>query len=255
MFNILLKIKNITKYYISKESKKTIKIEALKGVYLDVYKGEILGLLGQNGAGKSTLASIIATLHPATSGDIIFQDESIYNNFDNILRFRRILGYCPQKANFEPDLTIEENLIFAGRYFNLDKNFIKERVSFLLNKFDLYKYKDSKPNILSGGYKQRLLIARALIHEPKLIILDEPTVAMDPGIRKALWQDIIDLKSQGITVLLITHYLDEAEALSDRVCIMDNGLIKFIGTTKELKESFGQGKFEDIFLELLKAQD
>lgn len=249
MNNVLLKIDNIKKTYFSKNKK----IEALKGISLDINKGEILSLLGQNGAGKTTLSSIIATLHPATSGDIIFENSSIYKNKNNILNFRKNLGYCPQKSNFEEALTIEETLIFSARYFNLKENIIKDKVINLLNKFDLYKYKDLNPEILSGGYKQRLLIARALIHEPKLVILDEPTVAMDPQVRRALWSDILELKKQNITIILTTHYLDEAEMLSDRICILDKGLIKVIATEKELKSKYNLSKLEDIFLEILNS--
>lgn len=251
MSNILLKIENIKKEFISIENKAKIKIEALKGISIYIYEGEIISLLGQNGAGKTTLLSIIATLHPATSGDILFKDNSIYKNIKTVLTFRRNLGYCPQKANFEPGLTVEEILIFSGRYFNLNEDLIKKRVMLMLEKFDLYKYKKSDPNILSGGYRQRLLIARALIHDPKLLILDEPTIAMDPEIRRNLWQEIITLKKQGITILLTTHYLDEAETLSDRVAILDKGLIKVTGTPRELKKIYNKAKLEEIYLNIL----
>jgi len=118
----------------------------------------------------------------------------------------------------------------------------------------LQKYLDSKPDVLSGGYKQRVLIARALMHNPKLIILDEPTVGLDPHIRHQLWENINTLKKEGVTVLLTTHYLDEAEVLSDRICILDKGKIKLIDTPENLKNIHQMGKLEDIFIKLMKEE-
>jgi ABC-type multidrug transport system ATPase subunit len=242
----LLSIKNIKKTYTTKE--KTI--EALKGVSLDIYKGEVLGLLGVNGAGKSTLSSIIATLHPASSGDITYNGASIYNDLPS---FRMRLGYCPQKPNLNPYLTLEQNLIFAGRFYGVPEDAIKERIAILAKRFGLQDYLQEKAAILSGGYKQRFMIARSLIHQPEFIILDEPTVGLDPHIRRNLWTMIKELKNDGITVLLTTHYLDEAEKLSDRVCILDKGLIKLIDTPDKLMADFKQKNLEDVFIELLKA--
>ncbi|MBA2306809.1 ABC transporter ATP-binding protein, partial [Candidatus Dependentiae bacterium] len=156
MPNRLLRISDITKTYYGKD----ITIEALKGVTLDIYKGEILGLLGVNGAGKTTLSSIIATLHPPTAGDIIMDGKTIY---DDVIGYRSILGFCPQKPNFEKSLSVEENLIFAGRYYLMPEDEIKKRAHELLEQFSLMKYAKATPDILSGGYKQRLLIVRALM--------------------------------------------------------------------------------------------
>ncbi len=242
----LLSIENIKKSYGTKE--KTI--QALKGVTLDIYKGEVLGLLGVNGAGKSTLSSIIATLHPASSGDITYNGTSIYNDLPG---FRMKLGYCPQKPNLNPYLTLEQNLMFAGRFYGVPEDTIKERIAILAKRFDLQNYLQEQAAILSGGYKQRFMIARSLIHQPEFIILDEPTVGLDPHIRRNLWTMIKELKHDGITVLLTTHYLDEAEKLSDRVCILDKGLIKLIDTPDKLMADFKQKNLEDVFIELLKA--
>lgn len=248
MSNILIDVKNITKVYKDKDAE----IEALKGVSLSIYEGEIIGLLGVNGAGKTTLSSIIATLHPATSGDILFRGSSIYAH---LMQYRKSLGFCPQKANFEKMLTVEENLVFAGRYFGINEAEIKERVQLLMDQFDLTQYANKSPEILSGGYKQRLLIARSLVHNPAIVILDEPTAAMDPHIRRQLWQKIKMLKEQGVTILLTTHYLDEAEILSDRVCILDKGSIKFIDTPENLKLAHKKGRLEDVFLELVQQNN
>ncbi len=242
----LLEVNNIRKKYITNRGES----EALKGVFLTINKGEILSLLGVNGAGKSTLSGIIATLHPATSGDILFKGESIYKNIEN---FRSKIGYCPQKPNLNPMLTLEENLLFAGRFYGLTEPVIKDRIKSLAAQFELEKYLQESASILSGGYKQRFMIARSLIHNPELIILDEPTVGLDPHIRRNLWDVITSLKKQGITVLLTTHYLDEAEKLSDRVCILDKGQIVLIDTPDKLIADFKQKNLEDMFIELLRA--
>lgn len=240
---ILLNIKDVTKKYDS-----TPPIHALKGVNLEIYEGEVLSLLGVNGAGKTTLSSIISTLHPPTSGDILYQGKSIY---DDVIGFRRVIGMSPQKPNIDEMLTLKENLIFAGRYFNVPENTIQQRCMDLMEKFELLKYADSKGSVLSGGYKQRFILARTLMHSPKLVILDEPTVALDPHIRRNLWDTIKNLKKDGITVLLTTHYLEEAEVLSDRVCILDRGVIKLVDTPENLKINFSKSNLEDVFIKLL----
>lgn len=236
----LLSLEKITKRYATKE--------ALRGISFDIFKGEIVSLLGVNGAGKTTLSSIIATLHPPTSGDITYNEQSIYKD---IAHFRSKIGYCPQKPNLNPMLTLEQNLIFAGRYYGLDEHTIASRIAYLVQKFELQEYLQQKADVLSGGYKQRFMIARSLIHKPELIILDEPTVGLDPHIRRSLWEVIKDLKKEGITILLTTHYLDEAEKLSDRVCILDKGQIQLIDTPDNLMTDFKQKNLEDVFLALL----
>lgn len=243
--NILLSIQNITKKFVT--STKTIR--ALKGVSLDIYQGEILSLLGVNGAGKTTLSSIISSLNPPTSGDILYQGSSIYKD---LMNYRKNIGFCPQKPNIDGMLTIEENLHFAGRYFNIPENEIKLRAKILMQKFNLTQYAQSKGSILSGGYKQRFLLARTLMHQPKIVILDEPTVGLDPQIRRNIWDIIKNLKKDGVTVLLTTHYLDEAEYLSDRVCILNKGVIKLIDTPNNLKKIYHQDNLENVFIELIK---
>src|SRR5579885_72114 len=244
MSKMLLTLKNIRKKYNDRE--------VLKGINLEIQEGEILSLLGVNGAGKTTLSSIIATLHPATSGDIFWNGKSI---FDDLLNYRRIIGFCPQKPNLETALTLEENLIFAGRYYGLDNAAIKQRVAELVQKFNLSTYLKSHASILSGGFKQRFVIARTLMHSPKLVILDEPTVGLDPQIRHQLWQVIRELKQSGITVLLTTHYLDEADALADRVCIIDAGAIMTVDTPANLKSIHQKASLEEVFLKLSSAAD
>lgn len=242
MPNILLSLQGITKRYATKE--------VLHGISLDIMQGEIMSLLGVNGAGKTTLSSIIATLHPPTAGDIIYRGESIYRN---ITEYRLKLGYCPQKPNLYPQLTLEQNLIFAGKFYGLTAAETQPRIARLVEQFELQEYLQQKASVLSGGYKQRFMIARSLIHQPDFIILDEPTVGLDPQIRRQLWEMIKELKKSGITILLTTHYLDEAEKLSDRVCILDQGHIRLIDTPDKLMADFKQNNLEDVFIELLKA--
>lgn len=240
MKNISLKIKNVTKYYSTKD--------ILKGISFDVYKGEILGLLGVNGAGKTTLLSIIATLHPPTEGDVEYEGVSIYND---IVSYRLNLGFCPQKANLNPMLTLKQNLLLSGSYYQLSSEQINERLNFLVDQFELAPYLHQKTSVLSGGYKQRFMIARSLMHNPKLVLLDEPTVALDPHVRRQLWTKIKELKSAGVTVILTTHYLDEAEQLSDRMCVLDQGRIKLIDTPENLKANFKMNNLEDAFIALM----
>lgn len=164
------------------------------------------------------------------------------------------VGLCPQKPNFESSLTVKENLIFAGRYFGLTNQQIEEQAQYLMEKFELERYAHEKVDILSGGYKQRLLIARALMHKPSLLILDEPTVALDPHIRRQLWDLIKTVKQDGVTVILTTHYLDEAEYLADRVCILDKGKVMLIDKPSNLKSKYNKANLEEVFLQLMKTE-
>lgn len=239
----ILRIEHITKVYPFKPQP----IEALKGISCSIFPGEIVSLLGVNGAGKTTLSSILVTLHPPTSGTIFYKDVSIY---DDIYSYRRILGFCPQRPNFDRHLTVKENLLFAGRYLLMTESDIKKRLPELLEQFELSRYADAPAHILSGGYRQRLLLARALMHRPEILILDEPTVALDPQVRRQLWEMIKDLKRSGVTIILTTHYIDEAEELSDRVCILDKGIVRLIDKPANLMSTYNKGRLEDVFIQL-----
>jgi len=247
MNSILLELKDVKKRY--QDTKRVV--HALKGVTFNIFKGEIIGLLGVNGAGKTTLSSILATLHPVSDGDILYNGVSIYKD---VPEYRKIIGFCPQKPNLNPMLSIEQNLTFAGRYYGLSKQDVEQRKATLMKKYELEQYKDSFPRALSGGYQQRAMIARALMHNPKLVILDEPTVGLDPHIRHQLWDNIKSLKKEGVTVILTTHYLDEAEILSDRICILDKGKIKLIDTPENLKTKYKKSKLEDVFIQLMNEE-
>lgn len=242
-----LRIDNISKQY----QLPTGTHYALNNVSLTIEQGEIMGLLGVNGAGKTTLSSIIATLHPATSGNIFHEGSSIY---DHLIAFRSLIGYCPQHPNLNPTLTLQENLIFAGHYYGMNTDQIQTRIKELTAQFDLERYLNAHSTALSGGYKQRFMIARSIIHHPQLVILDEPTVGLDPHVRRNLWSLIKELKNSGVTIIITTHYLDEAEKLSDRVCILDKGHVKLIDTPEKLINDFKQKNLEDVFIALMNNQ-
>ncbi len=244
MLKTLIEIEDLKKVY--KSSKQVI--NALDGVSLHIYEGEILGLLGVNGAGKTTLSSILATLHPPTSGDVLFDDRSIYEDING---YRRFIGFCPQRPNLILELTVHQNLLFAGRYFEMSEDQVQKRIDYFAQKYGLQKYLAMKPAELSGGYRQRVMIARSLMHNPKLLILDEPTVGLDPHIRHQLWEEISVLKKEGVTIILTTHYIDEAEILSDRICILDKGKVKLVDTPENLKNAYQKSRLEDVFLKLM----
>lgn len=248
MSNHLIKIDNVTKTYTTQRGVH----QALKGVSLEINKGEIYSLLGVNGAGKTTLSSILATLHPPTSGHVYFKGKSIY---DDLMGYRRALGFCPQRPNLDVELNVRDNLLFAGRYFLLTNDQAAERTEILIKSFQLEDVADKEISELSGGYRQRVLLARSLIHNPELVILDEPTVGLDPHIRRQLWDQIAALKEQDVSVILTTHYLDEAEVLADRVCILDKGLVKLIDTPKNLKSLHNKASLEAVFLQLMREQE
>jgi len=243
----IIKIVNLKKTYQTKNSI----VNALNGINLNIIRGEILSLLGPNGAGKTTLSSILATLHPATSGDILYNDESIYKN---VSLYRQNMGFCPQTPNLDQFLNVEENLIFSGRYFLMPEDEIRNKAQYLMTKLRLINYAKFNINALSGGTKQRVLIARALMHNPEIIILDEPTVGLDPDIRQELWSIVKDLKALGKTIILTTHYLDEAEVLSDRVCILNKGKILLTEEIGALKAKHKKHNLEEIFIDLIKQE-
>lgn len=245
MTDVLLSLKDVHKTYFQK--KKPLK-HAVQGISFEIFAGEIFSLLGVNGAGKTTLSGILAGLHPLTSGDVLWKGTSIYKD---ILRYRHMIGYCPQKPNIDPDLTIEETLLFAARCYGKSEQEARKKKDYLIELLDLGSYCKSVAKHLSGGYKQRFLIARTLMHSPKFVILDEPTVGLDPHIRKNLWKIISSLREEGVTILLTTHYLDEAEKLSDRVCFIDQGKLQVLDTPGKLNEHYQKANLEDVFMHLM----
>jgi ABC-type multidrug transport system ATPase subunit len=240
----LLELKSISKSYANG-------FEALKKVSLSFKKGEILGLLGVNGSGKTTCSTILAGLHPPTSGDILFDGKSITRD---VAKYRKHVGYCPQKPNLHDLLSVFDNIYRGGLYFGLSSKESKESTEYWIDRFGLKNYQNNKPPTLSGGYQQRANLARALVHNPSFIILDEPTVGLDPGIRKKLWDIILDLKKMNKSILLTTHYLEEADVLCDRVCILDKGKVLRLQTKEELKAEHHQAGLAEIFMKLTEEE-
>ena len=222
--------------------------EALKSVSLTIPEGEFFGLLGPNGAGKSTLIHCTTGLAQPTSGQIeVFGHDAV----DHYGEARLAVGLAPQELNLDWFLTLEEQLDYHGGYFGMPKKERKERTAELLDAFSLSAKKDDRTRTLSGGMKRRLVLARALMHRPKLLILDEPTAGVDVELRLELWHYVRKINEEGTTVLLTTHYLEEAEQLCDRMAFINGGEIVSTGTSAEIAATYGVGNIEDAYLELV----
>ncbi len=219
---------------------------AVDGIDFQVNRGDSFGFLGPNGAGKSTTMRIIAATLTRTSGEITILGKDPEVSGPEI---RAHLGVVPQQDNLDNSLTVSDNLFVYGRYFGLSKKFIRSKIEELLAFAQLEEKRDVKVEALSGGMKRRLTIARALVSEPEILMLDEPTTGLDPQARHILWDRLFRLKEQGVTLLITTHYMDEAEQLCDRLMVMDKGqimaedspanLIKKYSTKEVLEVRFG----------------
>jgi lipooligosaccharide transport system ATP-binding protein len=205
--------------------------EAVKGIDVDVRPGEAFGFLGPNGAGKSSTMRMIAAVSPVGGGELrIFGLDPAVDG----PAIRGRLGVCPQEDTLDNELNVYDNLYIYGRYFGIDKAVVRERVDELLDFVSLTEKAKSKVEDLSGGMKRRLTIARSLVNRPDLLLLDEPTTGLDPQARHLLWDQLFRLKQAGVTLVITTHYMDEAEQLCDRLVVMDKGLIVAEGTPREL---------------------
>ena len=208
---------------------------AVDGIDFDVAKGESFGLLGPNGAGKSTTMRIIAATSRRTSGTISILGRDPEEHGPQV---RAHLGVVPQQDNLDTELTVTENLYIYGRYFGLSKKFVNKKVEELLAFAQLEEKKDVKVEALSGGMKRRLTIARALVSEPDILMLDEPTTGLDPQARHILWDRLFRLKEDGVTLIITTHFMDEAEQLCDRLVVMEKGKIMAEGSPAELIKQY-----------------
>ncbi len=204
---------------------------AVDGIDFEVRRGEAFGFLGPNGAGKSSTMRMIGAVSPVTSGTLTVLGLDPGRDGPAI---RARLGVVPQESNLDLELPVEENLIVYGRYFNLPREVIRTRIDELLDFAQLSERRTDKVDNLSGGMKRRLIVARALINEPELVILDEPTTGLDPQARHALWDRLYRLKKSGATLIITTHYMDEAEQLCDRLVVMDKGKIVAEGSPLDL---------------------
>jgi lipooligosaccharide transport system ATP-binding protein len=238
---VLIKATGLTKSYGD--------FVAVNGINFEVFKGESFGFLGPNGAGKSTTMRIIAATLTRSGGELSILGKDPQSHGPEI---KAHLGVVPQADNLDNALTVEENLYIYGRYFGLSKSFIREKVEELLDFAQLIDKRKVKVEALSGGMKRRLTIARALVSEPEILMLDEPTTGLDPQARHILWDRLFRLKEQGVTLLITTHYMDEAEQLCDRIMVMDKGsimaedspagLIKNYSTREVLEVRFGSDR-------------
>ncbi len=219
---------------------------AVNNVSLDVPKGICFGLLGPNGAGKTTMIQMIQASSPVTRGELEVLGMNTVSNSRDI---RKKIGVIPQEDNLDPDFSVEYNLLVYARYFGIGFNEAKEKAAELLEKVELTDKAEQEINNLSGGMKRRLIVARGMINEPELLILDEPTTGLDPQARHSVWDQIRIFKNEGKTVLLTTHYMDEAEILCDQLAIMDSGKILIQGNPRELiRETIGDYAAELVAL-------
>ncbi|HWX25402.1 MAG TPA: ABC transporter ATP-binding protein [Vicinamibacteria bacterium] len=240
---MILSVENLVKTYGG--GRKKADVEAVRGVSFTVASGEFFGLLGPNGAGKSTTLGCITTLVKPTSGRIVVDGLDVVK--DPIDAKRRI-AVVPQNRNLDRDLTARQVLTFHGRYFGLSASDREARADRLLHEMQIAEKADAKPLTLSGGIQQRLMIARALMHDPKVLLLDEPTTGLDPQARRMLWETLQGLHRKGMTLILTTHYMEEADRLCERLAIIDHGKILTIDTPAELKRSLPGGDILDLLV-------
>ncbi len=220
-------------------TKRFTDVPVVDGLSFDIQPGEMFGLLGPNGAGKSTTIRMITTLTQPSEGRIQIMGYDVVRDRQQV---KSTLGVVLQQTSVDADLTVWENLEFHGRMHHIPKGDRQSRIHHWLEYVELVERRDDLVKTLSGGMKRRLQIARALLHQPQILFLDEPTVGLDPQTRRRLWEMIRELnKKQGMTILLTTHYMDEVEYLCDRIGIMDHGKLIELGTLAELRERHGKG--------------
>jgi len=216
---------------------------AVDGVNFTVRRGESFGLLGPNGAGKSTTMKMIAATSQRTGGDLVILGKDPNTQGPEI---RAHLGVVPQQDNLDRELKVWENLMVYGRYFGLSRKWLKGKIEELLEFAQLVEKRNNKTEELSGGMKRRLTIARGLINEPEILLLDEPTTGLDPQARHILWDRLFRLKEQGVTLVITTHYMDEAEQLCDRLMVMDKGKIMAEGSPAELIKKYSSKEVLEV---------
>ena len=218
--------------------------EVVAGVDLTIEPGQCYGLLGPNGAGKTTTLRLLLGLIDPDAGEITMLGEPVPHN---ARQARKRIGVVPQADNLDPDFTVRENLLTYGRYFGMSEELVQSRIPYLLEFASLANRADAKIQTLSGGMKRRLALARALINDPDLIFLDEPTTGLDPQARHLMWQGLRGLANQGKTLLLTTHFMEEAERLCDKLSILDNGKMIATGSPRELIDQHIEAHVVEIY--------
>ena len=236
-----IRTENLVKQYKDKT--------AVDGLSLKVSEGELVALLGVNGAGKTTTVKMLTCLTKPSGGVAEVMGHDVLNDSEEV---KRVVGVSPQDTSVAENLTVKENLEFmADIYFSREK--AKEAVKKTISAFELGEYENKKAKLLSGGWKRKLSIAMAVISEPKVLFLDEPTLGLDVLARRQLWREIEKLKSD-ITIILTTHYMEEAEALADRIVIMNDGKAMAIGTLEELENMTGKKGLDDVFVSIAESR-
>lgn len=243
--NNILEVKELKKIFTMKNGRK---IEAVKNINFNVRRGEVFGFLGPNGAGKSTTISMLTTQKPATAGEILLDGESLIKNPANA---RRKIGVVAQHNNLDRGLTARDNLIYHAKYFGMETNMANKKADEYLEKFGLADRQHDYVKSYSGGMAQRVKIARAMIHTPDILYLDEPTTGLDPSYRSILWEQMIELNKAGTTIFLTTHYMEEPEQLCDRIAIINNGELIALGTSSELKNMIPSNNIVSMKLSVL----
>ncbi|MFI6064874.1 ATP-binding cassette domain-containing protein [Micromonospora sp. NPDC051227] len=228
----MIETRGLRKSFRSRAGRETKTVDAVRGVDLDVAKGEIFGFLGPNGAGKTTTLRMLATLIEPDGGEATIAGADLRKDPAEV---RRRIGYVPQGGSTWDESTAREELVLHARMYGISKADAQRRAARALDAFQLTEYADRKCKTYSGGQRRRVEIALGIIHEPKIVFLDEPTTGLDPQSRAHMWDEIRRLRADGMTIFITTHYLDEADALCDRIAIMDNGEVVAEGTPTELK--------------------
>ena len=236
----MIEIKNLRKVYshVARSGKKAEKV-AVDGITLTIETGEVFGLLGPNGAGKTTMIKMLTMLTRPTSGEILYDGKSVTSEADEIA-VKRMIGVVPQNLNFDQDLTVGENLELHARLYHMGRAEREARIAELLEYVELTDVVNDTVRQLSGGMKRRLLIARALIHRPQILFMDEPTVALDPQVRRRIWELIGKMAQDGATILITTHYIEEAEAICGRVAIVNHGHLLAIDSPENFISRLGR---------------
>ncbi len=249
--SVAIEVTNVKKTY-KKSGRSSSATQALKGVSLDVQSGEFFALLGPNGAGKTTLIGILTGLVQKSEGEVRINGISIDENPDLVKTY---IGVVPQEMNFSIFEKVENIVVDQAGYYGIGRAIAVPRTHQLLKDLGLWEKRQEKAQSLSGGMKRRLMIARALVHEPKILLLDEPTAGVDVELRRGMWEYLRRINAEGTTIVLTTHYLEEAEQLSRHVAIINKGMVVTDEPTKTLMARHEGKKLEDIFLELIGEND
>jgi len=221
---------------------------ALDGISLEVQAGRFFGLLGPNGAGKTTLINSVVSLARPDSGRVEVFGWDAHREFREA---RRMIGVSPQEMNLDKFLTVEEVLLYHAGYYGVEKRKARERTEELLERFGLVGKRKDRVNTLSGGMKRRVMFARALMHDPEILFLDEPTAGVDIELRYSLWEYIRELNRGGLTILLTTHYLEEAEELCEEIALINDGRIAAQDTSAGLKARYDAKSVEEVYLKVM----